>query len=58
MKDYNNEILKINNHVHLTIFKRLVRDSYEMSICQNWAIQPCIHVKKQKHWHNHTKINY
>jgi hypothetical protein len=34
VKDYNIEILKINNHVHLTNLKKLVMDFYGMLTCQ------------------------
>jgi hypothetical protein len=51
IKDYNNEILKINNHVHLNTFKKLVRDLYGMFICKKWTIWPYIHKKKtRKHY--------
>lgn len=34
VKDYNIEILEINNHVYLTTFKELAMDLYGIFICQ------------------------
>jgi hypothetical protein len=34
VKDYNVEILQINNHVYLTIFEELAMDLYGVFICQ------------------------
>jgi hypothetical protein len=34
IKDYNIEILEINNHVYLTTFEELAMDLYGLFICQ------------------------
>jgi len=37
IKDYNNDILKSNNHVCLDIFYEFFRDLYEALDCPNWV---------------------
>jgi len=48
IKDYNNEILKINNHVHLTTFKKLVRDLYGGLFVKNELFDLAFIKKKQE----------
>jgi len=38
MKDYNNDILKINNHVHLNIFMNFLRTCKEFKLSKNESL--------------------
>ncbi len=64
IKDYNNENLYINNHVHLTIFKNLARDLYQLCCCFSYLMNITIVLMQYKNlWfpkfsvtHNSLKI--